>query len=301
MGVRLIDVPFAMGDDRHDAGQGGRRLIEGGGRDVFARRGIATDVARVARAAPFADTATASQAVNRELAAAVAAAVASDALPIVIAGSCDAAAGVLAGLARDRCGVVWVDAHADFNTPNSTISGFFPGMSLAIVTGHCYAGWWAQIGDAAPVPEEHVALVGVRALSPAAERERLQRSPTLRVPWTGGRPAGDVHDTIAALAARVGEVYLHFDLDALDPAIAPGIVDAPVPGGLTLEQTDELFDALAGTLRLRAAALTTYTPNRDVDGITHAAALHILDRIAEQQAATALSDHPRHWSSQPWG
>jgi arginase len=286
MAVRLIDVPFASGDDRHEAAQGGRRLIEGGARDVFARRGIATELVRVARPAPFADTATACRAVNRELAAAVAAAVASGALPIVIAGSCDAAAGILGGLARERCGVLWVDAHADFNTPDSTISGFFPGMALAIVTGHCYAAWWQQIGNAVPVPEAHVALVGVRDLSPDAERARLQRSPMLRVHWNGGRPEGDIRATIAALAGRVDDVYLHFDLDALDPVIAPGIVDAPVPGGLSLEQADELFDALSRALGVRAAALTTYAPSRDPDGVTLTAALRVLDRIAEQQAAT---------------
>jgi arginase len=285
MAVTLIDVPFAMGDDRHGAAEGGRWLIERGGRDAFARRGIATDVVRVARPTPFADTATASRAVNRELAAAVATAAAPHALPVVIAGSCDAAAGVLGGLARDRCGVVWVDAHADFNTPDSTETGFFPGMTLAIVTGHCYAAWWAQIGNAAPVAERHVALAGVRDLSPEAERERLRRSGMLRLAWVDGRPDGDIDATIATLAARVDEVYLHVDLDALDPAIAPGIVDAPVPHGLSLEQVDELFAALGGRLTVRAAAVTTYTPSRDVGGVTHAAALHVLERIAEHQAA----------------
>src|SRR5215211_9098144 len=137
-----------MGDDRHEASEGGRRLLDGGGRELFARRATACRDLRVARAAPFVDTASACLAVNRELAAAVATAAAAGELPIVLAGSCDAAAGVLAGLTRERCGVVWIDAHADFNTPDSTVTGFFPGMALAIVTGDCYAAWWAQIGNA---------------------------------------------------------------------------------------------------------------------------------------------------------
>jgi arginase len=283
--VCLIDVPFAMGDDRHDAGEGGRRLFDGGGRELFARRAIACRDLRVARRAPFADTASACLAVNRELAAAVATAAAAGELPIVIAGSCDAAAGVLAGLARERCGVVWIDAHADFNTPDSTVTGFFPGMALAIVTGHCYAAWWAQIGNAAPVPETHVALLGIRDLSPDAERERVERSRMLRVAWIDGRPDRDIDITVATLAGRVEQVYLHIDLDALDPAIAPGIVDAPVSQGLSLAQLDDLLDAVIGTLALGAIALTTYTPSRDVDDTTHATALHILARIADHHAA----------------
>ena len=284
MPVCLIDVPFAMGDDRHDAGQGGRRLIDVDGRELFARYGIACRDVRVARRAPFADTASACLAVHRELAAAVAAAAAAGELPIVIAGSCDAAAGVLAGLAGERCGVVWIDAHADFNTPDSTVSGFFPGMALAIVTGHSYAAWWAQIGNAAPVPEAHVAMLGVRELSPAAERERVERSPMLRVAWFDGQPAGDIDATIATLADRVEHVYLHIDLDAFDPSIAPGIVDAPVPHGLSVAQFDEILDAVDATLGLRAVALTTYTPSRDVAGVTHATALHVLGRIADHHA-----------------
>jgi arginase len=279
--VCLIDVPFAMGDDRHDASEGSRRLIDGGSRELFGRRGIACRDVRVARRAPFLDTASACLAVHRELAAAVATAAAAGELPIVIAGSCDAATGVLAGLNRERCGVVWIDAHADFNTPDSTVTGFFPGMALAIVTGHCYAAWWAQIGNAAPVPETHVALLGVRDLSPDAERERVERSRMLRVGWVDGHPDGDVEVTVATLADHVEQVYLHIDLDALDPSIAPGIVDAPVPHGLSLRQFDEVLDAVTGTLDLCAVALTTYTPSRDVAGVTHATALHVLGRVAE--------------------
>jgi arginase len=283
--VCLIDVPFAMGDDRHPAAEGGRRLIDDGGRAALARRGIAYRVVRVTRSVPFADTASACLALHRELAAVVATAAAAGELPIVLAGSCDAATGVLAGLAGRRCGVVWIDAHADFNTPDSTVTGFFPGMALAIVTGHCYGAWWAQLGDAAPVPEEHVALLGARDLSPDAERERVERSHMLRVAWVRGEPDGDVDGAIAALAGRVEQVYVHIDLDALDPAIAPGIVDPPVPHGLTLRQIDHVLDAIAARLLPAAVAITTYTPSRDVDGATHATALHLLARIAEHASA----------------
>ena len=284
MQVCLIDVPFAMGDDRHAASEGGRRLFDGGGRELFARRAIRCRDLRLARRAPFADTASASLRVNRELAAAVATAAAAGELPIIVAGSCDAAVGVLAGLTRERCGVVWIDAHADFNTPDSTVSGFFPGMALAIVTGGCYAAWSAQIGNAVPVPEFDVALFGVRDLSPDAERERVERSRMLRVAWVEGQPDGDIHDTVATLAGRVERVYLHIDLDALDPSIAPGIVDAPVPQGLSLEQLDEVLDAVITRLALGAVALTTYAPSRDVAGATHGAALHVLGRIADHCA-----------------
>jgi arginase family enzyme len=87
--------------------------------------------------------------------------------------------------------------------------------------------------------------------------------------------------TVATLAGRVEQVYLHIDLDALDPSIAPGIVDAPVPRGLSLGQ---VLDAVTDRLALGAVALTTYPPRRDVAGTTHATALHALARIADHCA-----------------
>jgi arginase len=119
--------------------------------------------------------AAASAAVNQALQAAVQPAVTAGQLPIVLAGSCDAAIGVIAGLDPGHCGVVWVDAHGDFNTPQSSASGFFPGMSLAVVTGHCRQQLWASLGGRPPVPEELVVLAGVRSLSPGAEADRPGR------------------------------------------------------------------------------------------------------------------------------
>jgi len=83
------------------------------------------------------------------------------------------------------------------------------------------------------------------------------------------------------LSKRVHEFYLHIDLDALDPEIAPGIVDDPVPGGLSLHQMEDLIRAMCCRLRLRAAALTTYNPGRDHDGKTLRVSLRVLEVLAE--------------------
>ena len=104
-------------------------------------------------------------------------------LPVVLAGSCNTCLGVLAGFEHARCGAVWLDAHADFNTPDSTSSGFFAGMSAAVITGHCYPDYWAQIGDNTPLAEKAMAMFGVRDLSPQAESERLQHSDIQVVRW----------------------------------------------------------------------------------------------------------------------
>jgi arginase len=132
-------------------------LIEAGAADLLRADGIDVTVQQVERGGPFRDTASSAGAVNRRLAAVVAQATDRGALPVVLAGSCNSCLGVLAGFDHSHCGAVWLDAHADFNTPASSRSGFFPGMSLANATGRCYADYWGQ----APLPEDSVFRLGL--------------------------------------------------------------------------------------------------------------------------------------------
>jgi arginase len=272
--VSLIQVPYMLGDPGHPAAEGPRRYLEGGAEDVFAARGHRVAVELVERdgAGPIA--------VSKALAPVVGRSVAAGRLSLVLAGSCDAALGLLAGFDHSRCGVVWIDAHADFNTPESSVSGFFPGMTAAVVAGHCNGELWAQAGDATPVAEERIAMLGTRELSPEAERKRLKRSAVRVVSWHDGEPEGDVGATLDDLATRVEEVYLHVDNDALDPAVAPGIVDEPVPGGLSLDQLEEAVVAVTARFRLRAVALTTFTPARDREDRTLRAGLRVMELVA---------------------
>jgi arginase len=278
--VSLITVPYMTGDDRQGGSKGPERLLEAGADEVVGARGLSVTVEHVERRGSFRDSASASRAVNKELAPVVRRAIACGQLPLVLAGSCDACIGVLGGFDHARCGVVWLDAHADFNTPDSTISGFFAGMSLAVITGHCYRSLWGQIGDNTPVPETATLLLGLRDVNPPAERERLERSPLTAVSWHDGAPECDVVVALEDLATRVREIYLHVDLDVLDPEIAPGVVDSPVPGGLSLQDVEQIIGASSGRFRIRAAAVTTYNPELDRDEKTLRAALRIIDLIA---------------------
>jgi arginase len=233
----------------------------------------------VERQGPFRDSASASLAVCRALTPLVAEAIRTERLPIVLAGSCDVSKGILSAFDHSRCGVVWVDAHADFNTPESTRTGFFPGMSLAVLAGHCYREYWAQLGNNVAVPEDATLLLGVRAVDPW-EQERLDRSALRIVAWRDGRPQGDVETALDLLAGRVKEVYLHLDMDALDPSLAPGIVDDPVAGGMTLGDLDGVIRGMTERFRLRAVALTAFNPARDVGGITLRSALRVIELVS---------------------
>lgn len=256
---------------------------------MLERQGLRVTVDAAERGGPFRDTASSSAAVNGDVARLVRAAVDADRLPLVLAGSCVACQGVLAGFDHARCGAVWIDAHADFNTPESAVSGFFPGMSLAVATGHCYRNYWGEIGDNTPLAEENVVLLGVRDLSPEAERERLERSAVCVVPWHGGEPASDIAAALDQLARRVDEIYLHIDFDGFAPDVAPGVADDPVPGGVSAEQAETIVRGARARFRIRAVTLATFTPERDEDERTLRLALRLIDLLGH--CARGASGH----------
>src|SRR6478735_11713834 len=94
--------------------------------------------------------------------------------PVVLSGNCLAAVGVIAGLGEGT-GVIWIDAHGDFNTPQTTTRGFLDGMTLATATGKCWVELANGIEGFMPVPEDAVVLIGARDLDPG-EKAALARS-----------------------------------------------------------------------------------------------------------------------------
>lgn len=206
--------------------------------------------------------------------------------PLVLAGNCITSVGVLASLPPGT-GVVWLDAHGDVNTPETTRSGFLDGMSLATVMGRCWQGMAAAVHDFAPVPEEHVLHVGARDLDPA-EAEYLERSRLAVLPPDAARDEDELAAAVDQLAARVQQVYLHVDLDVHDPS--EGVANPfPAPGGLTADEVRNVVRAVAGRLPIAAAAITAYDPTCDADGRMLEVGLKLMELIAEVAATESGS------------
>jgi arginase len=280
MDICLIQVPYTMGDERPGSSKGPERLVQAGATKLVTSKGIAVTIEQVDRGESFRDSGNASLVVGKRLAPIVRQAIESKQFPLVLAGGCDVSKGILSGFDHGQCGVVWFDAHGDFNTPETTTSGYFDGMSLAVITGHCYQSYWAQIGNSTPIPESATLMMGVRDLDPA-EREHLDHSAVQVVKWHEGKPQRDVRVVLDKLAQRVPEVYLHIDMDSLDPQVAPGVVFDPVPGGLSLEDMEECIRAVFARFQVRAATLAVYNPDRDQNDKTLRAGLRIIEVLAE--------------------
>jgi arginase len=277
MRIQLLTVPY-------DSGHYGTRM--GGGPDALIASGLPARLSEnghdvrcveiLLPATAFPAEAQSAFALDRLIAERVRDSVAAGALPIVLSGNCISSVGTLGGVAHGRIGIIWFDAHGDFNTPETTIGGFLDGMALAVATGRCWTSVAATIPGFRPVPEPCVLLVGARDLDPA-ERKLLDASDVTQLPPPRFRALfGSALDD---LASRVSDVYLHVDLDVLDPAEGRVNVYA-APDGLRIDEVVSAIEDIGRRFAIRAAALTAYDPAYDGDGRVRAAAARITSSIA---------------------
>ena len=196
--------------------------------------------------------------------------------PLVLAGNCNTAVGIVAGLDfADSTGVFWFDAHGDFNTPDTTPSGTLDGMALAMLTGRCWRGLCREIPGFLPVRDDATCLVGARDLDPL-EAEALQDSEVWRV-GAGDAPAR-LSVVAKEVAARAAAAYLHVDLDVLDPEV--GRVNRyAAPGGLSADALVASIETIIETMTVQAAAITAYDPAYDTDGAIAEVAARVIRAI----------------------
>jgi arginase len=196
-------------------------------------------------------------AVIRELAGSVRETVAAGAMPVVLAVNCYTALGTVAGLDTPTdLGVVWFDGHSDFDTPDVTGDGFIDGMGLAMLTGSGWDALRASVRGLRPVPGTNVVLVGARKLD-SDEEERLAASGISHV-----RPGQPLDGALDRLAEHVRGVYLHVDLDVLDPSEGRANMVAR-EGGLSAVDLVSAVEAVRKRFEIRAMAFTAYVPDCD--------------------------------------
>lgn len=168
-----------------------------------------------------------------------------------------------------RTGIAWFDAHGDYNTPETTPSGYFGGMPLAVANGLGVPNHWQGLTDQAPLRGSNTLLIGARDLDPG-EIDNLKYSQAIIIQgdaFSNNTAQPLLKKSMRALANKVSGVYLHLDIDVLDPSIAPG-VSYPSPGGLTLDQLTETLYLIGEFIPIKAAALTAFNPTRDTDDLT---------------------------------
>jgi arginase len=216
---------------------------------------------------------------GRRIAGAVATSLQAGHFPLVLGGDHSLSVGSIRGAAKGRkLGVIWVDAHADFNTAETTPSGNIHGMPLAALCGLGDPRLVALWEETPPVIDpKQVAVVGARDLDPG-EKRNLQEAGVMVQSMEQidrlGMPAA-LEKCIERVSRNADGIYLSFDMDALDPRHAPG-VGTPVNGGLTFREAHLACEVVAETGKLLGMDMVEVNPILDVQNQT---AIHAVEFI----------------------
>jgi arginase len=190
------------------------------------------------------------------IAAAVAEGIRAGRRPLLVGGNCTGVPAMVGGLEQGhgpttRIGLVWIDAHADFNTPRTTADGLLGGMPVATVAGFCQPRWRRATGIEAPVPADRILMVDVRRMS-EAERTIVEASDITVV----AIDSPELGRAVERLDADSDLLYVHVDLDVLDPALVPAHY-AREPGGPSVEQVVAALEPMFDTGGVGAFALVS--------------------------------------------
>jgi arginase len=181
--------------------------------------------------------------------------------PLVTGGSCVSLPGILGGLRQGygpaaKIGLVWFDAHGDFNTPKTTLSGMLGGMPVAVSAGLCYPTWREAAGLDIPIPTDRIIMVDVRNLD-EAERTLIEATDVTVVPVPDeGAASSPFAAAVADLASRVDHIYLHIDADVLDARYQPNHPTVE-PDGPSLEAVNAAMDTVIATGKVVAFGLVS--------------------------------------------
>jgi arginase len=213
---------------------------------------------------------------SREIGRTCRQAIEAGAFPVIISGSCSVAAtGVIAGIGDKRTGMLWMDTHPDLNTPETTATGLFDGMAVAITLGACWKHMAADVaGLRRPIAARDLCLYGARDIDPGeAHYIRSHDIPLIRSASEVVRHLGDCE-----------RAYLHLDMDVHDPETLRAN-KYEVAGGPTPEAVGGLLAELADELPVAALSVTSLDPETPDGPLAIAAAIAHIRTVCDSRKA----------------
>ncbi len=213
---------------------------------------------------------------SEELAKVVADIVKAGNIPVVLGGDHSMGMGTIAGLDRagKRAGVIWIDAHGDINTPETTPSGNVHGMPFAVALG--LAGDPFPAALRGTTDGKHGVLLALRDID-EGEKDNIKRAGVTAITMADIDRIGmaAAMEKAIAVAGGAGAIHLSLDMDALDPREAPG-VGTPVRGGLTYREAQLAMEMLAASGKLRSIEIAEVNPILDTNNATASLAVELV-------------------------
>lgn len=300
MKVRIIEMPLDYGSSRRGADMGPSAIRLAGLREKLTSLGIDSDDLYPPISIPpqeYIEPATEISLENAkhlgpildacsQLASNVESVIRAGDFPLILGGDHSIALGSIAGLAAahaitgKRAGILWVDAHGDFNTTKTTPSGNIHGMILAASCGFGIDELTNFYNPGRKIDPTHVCYVGIRDLDPA--EKTLMKEAGVRVYTMSDIDRLGISRTIAEVIGffkeRVDTVHVSFDVDAIDPRFAPG-VGIKVPGGFTYREVLYIMEEMSRTRLVTSADMVEVNPVQDTQNMTAIMAVQLIGRL----------------------
>ena len=204
--------------------------------------------------------------------------------PIFLGGDHAMAIGTISGMAaQGPLGVIWVDAHGDFNTPDTTPSGNIHGMPMAVLTGQGHPNLVNLGHEGAKLRPQEIVMIAIRDLD-GQERIALAHSGIIVYTMRDIDELGMATVARRALARlnRLARIHVSFDMDALEPSVAAG-VGTPVAGGLTFREAHLLMEILAESDKVCSLDIVEVNPILDEGNRTAEVAVELTASLLGQQ------------------
>jgi arginase len=280
MDIRILQVPYDSGHLNTRQGLGPGHFIENGLVDRLEAGGHKVEVSTVTSSAVFPTEVGVAYELNGLLAREVKNARAAGFFPIVLSGNCNSSLGTIGGLHRPNLGVIWFDAHGEFNTPDTTTSGWLDGMPLTMATGRCWKAMLQTIPGFTPIKDQNIILMGARDLDPA--EQGLLGESKIKVIQTQSEPRETnlekLNSALNELKQHTSGVYVHIDMDVFDLGGGKANSLHP-PGGITPDDMLQYLDSITGACSVLACGVASYDPALDNDHVALEAGMAAIDRI----------------------
>lgn len=198
---------------------------------------------------------------------------------LMTGGDCTHMVGMVGGLQEAhgpdvRIGLVWFDAHGDFNTPGTTLSGMLGGMPVAVAAGLAWPRWRELSHIVAPLPTDRIVMVDVRNLD-KPEEQLIRATDVVIAAPAAGYPGVDLQDAVERLAARCDLIYLHIDSDILDEAYVPNH-GTKEPNGPTMAQVHAAINTVMATGKVGALAIVSVYGEGEGSAISAASGIELI-------------------------
>ena len=277
--IHVIVSPYHVGLQDHRVGAGPRRILANGLENRLKALGYSIAIEEIPPVDEFEGEIGRSFEVIRRIARAVDSAIKAKSFPIILSGNCNASVGVAAGLNRlSDFEIVWLDAHADLDSPDDVLNGYFDVMGVSMLNGESWKSEMSTVPGHRPVPLEKITWCGVRDLS-EVQGLKLRKAPTKAV-W------GSTKEKIK-FAERLGDTLdqkpdvpclVHVDLDCLDESIGK-VNEYASPGGLDEKDLLQCLEVLSRARRPVSLTVASFNPKLEGGGTVADVAVNAISRL----------------------